>query len=87
MSKHIDSSFRLDTDCPVRTRLAAIQESVASLQPQGTEDLSIARKPHFDVPFPPDSYFVHRPAIWTWITEQYASPTSRIALVGMGGFG
>ncbi|KAF4417482.1 Kinesin light chain, partial [Colletotrichum fructicola] len=52
-----------------------------------TEDLSIARKPHFVVPFPSDPDFVNRSDIWTWIQEQYAGPGSRFALMGMGGFG
>ncbi|KAF4474585.1 hypothetical protein CGGC5_v017065 [Colletotrichum fructicola Nara gc5] len=52
-----------------------------------TEDLSIARNPHFVVPFPSDPDFVNRSDIWRWIQEQYAGPGSRFALVGMGGFG
>ncbi|KAF6813678.1 kinesin light [Colletotrichum musicola] len=51
------------------------------------DDLSVARNPHFLVPFPSDPDFVNRSNIWTWIQEQYAGPTSRFALVGLGGFG
>ncbi|KAF6787063.1 Kinesin light chain 5, partial [Colletotrichum sojae] len=51
------------------------------------EDPSIARNPHFVVPFPSDPDFVNRSDIWTWIEERYAGPNSRFALVGMGGFG
>ncbi|KAF6781257.1 Kinesin light chain 5 [Colletotrichum musicola] len=51
------------------------------------EDLSVARSPHFVVPFPSDPDFVNRSDIWTWIEERHAGPESRFALVGMGGFG
>ncbi|KAK8143532.1 hypothetical protein G3M48_007092 [Beauveria asiatica] len=51
------------------------------------EDVSIARLPHFVVPFPRDSDFVPRPAIQTQIHEQLRGKTSRQALFGMGGFG
>ncbi|KAM3435587.1 hypothetical protein NHJ13734_005490, partial [Beauveria thailandica] len=52
-----------------------------------TEDVSIARQPHFVVPFPRDSDFVPRPAIQTQIHEQLRGKASRQALFGMGGFG
>lgn len=51
------------------------------------EGASGARIPRSTVPFPPDPDFVDRPAIWAWITEQYAGPARRLAVVGMGGFG
>ncbi|OAA45326.1 kinesin light chain 3 [Beauveria brongniartii RCEF 3172] len=52
-----------------------------------SEDVAIARRPHFVVPFPRDSDFVPRPAIQTQIREQLRGKTSRQALFGMGGFG
>ncbi|KAM3437473.1 hypothetical protein MY4824_003832 [Beauveria thailandica] len=52
-----------------------------------SEDVSIARQPHFVVPFPRDSDFVPRPAIQAQIHEHLRGKTSRQALFGMGGFG
>ncbi|KZL64860.1 TPR domain-containing protein, partial [Colletotrichum incanum] len=51
------------------------------------EDLSIARNPHFVIPFPSDPDFVNRSDIWTWMEMQYTGPRIRFALVGLGGFG
>ncbi|KAF6802822.1 hypothetical protein CPLU01_16140, partial [Colletotrichum plurivorum] len=68
-------------------RLIHIQRDVQHLKLTKVEDPSIARNPHFFIPFPPDPDFVNRSDIWTWIQEQYAGPDSRFALVGMGGFG
>ncbi|KAK3192040.1 hypothetical protein K4F52_002085 [Lecanicillium sp. MT-2017a] len=51
------------------------------------EDISIAMKPHFIVPFPRDSDFITRPMIQSWVREQLGGTASRIALTGMGGFG
>ncbi|KAJ5004741.1 hypothetical protein K4K57_012041 [Colletotrichum sp. SAR 10_99] len=68
-------------------RLIHIEQGVIDLKLSKVEDLSIARNPHFVVPFPSDPDFVNRSDIWTWIEEQYAGPNSRFALVGMGGFG
>ncbi|KAF6788995.1 Kinesin light chain 5 [Colletotrichum sojae] len=51
------------------------------------EDLSVARSPHFVVPFPSNPDFVDRSDIWTWMESQYAGPASRFALTGLGGFG
>ncbi|KAF6820422.1 Kinesin light chain 5 [Colletotrichum sojae] len=68
-------------------RLCDIQQRVESLKLGEAEDLSIARNPHFLVPFPSDPDFVNRSDIWTWIEERHAGPESRFALVGMGGFG
>ncbi|KAM3504856.1 hypothetical protein MY11210_008194 [Beauveria gryllotalpidicola] len=55
--------------------------------PATSEDVSIARQPHFVVPFPRDPDFVPRPAIQTQIHEQLTGKASRQALFGMGGFG
>ncbi|KAF6842206.1 Kinesin light chain 5 [Colletotrichum musicola] len=68
-------------------RLIHIQRGVQDLKLSKLEDPSIARNPHFVVPFPSDPDFVNRSDIWTWIEERYAGPESRFALVGMGGFG
>ncbi|KAF4932299.1 Kinesin light chain [Colletotrichum fructicola] len=64
-----------------------LQQGIQDLKLSKVEDLSIARNPHFVVPFPSDPHFVSRSDIWTWIEKQYAGPESRFALVGMGGFG
>ncbi|KAM0551724.1 hypothetical protein ACHAPJ_008291 [Fusarium lateritium] len=48
---------------------------------------ALRRVPIFNVPFDQDPDFVDRPDITTWLHEQYIGPTSRMALVGMGGFG
>ena len=87
MSNYNEAPLDLILTRPGRNRLVAIQQSVESMRFQGTEDPSVACKPHLMVPFPPDSDFVHRPDIWTWITENYDGPANRLALVGMGGFG
>ncbi|KDN61742.1 putative kinesin [Colletotrichum sublineola] len=67
--------------------LFGLQQGVQDLKLGKAEDLSVASKPHFVVPFPPDPDFVDRPDIWTWIEKQYAGPGSRFALVSLGGFG
>ncbi|KAF7547858.1 hypothetical protein G7Z17_g7436 [Cylindrodendrum hubeiense] len=59
-------------------------ESV-SIQPVISSGTNI--KPCFIVPFEQDSHFVDRPDMMGWIKEQYKGPNSRMALVGMGGFG
>ncbi|KAF6806860.1 Kinesin light chain 5 [Colletotrichum plurivorum] len=71
----------------LRVRLCDIQQRVKSLKLGEAEDLSIARNPHFLVPFPSDPDFVNRSDIWTWMERQYSGPESRFALVGLGGFG
>ncbi|CAI0654348.1 unnamed protein product [Colletotrichum noveboracense] len=69
------------------TSVEAEKPVLESLKLGEAEDLSIARNPHFLVPFPSDPDFVNRSEIWTWIEERHAGPESRFALVGMGGFG
>lgn len=58
-----------------------------SLSLQPSEDTSISRMPHFIVPFPRDPDFIERPAIQSWVRQQHAGLFSRMALVGLGGFG
>ncbi|KAH7001205.1 hypothetical protein EDB80DRAFT_879307 [Ilyonectria destructans] len=67
--------------------LLDINDKIEGISLQVADDSPRAHKPHFMVPFPADPDFVERPAIWTWLTERYEEPASRIALVGMGGFG
>ncbi|KAK1837700.1 Kinesin light chain 5 [Colletotrichum chrysophilum] len=67
--------------------LVDLQRGVQDLKLGKAEDPSIARNPHFLVPFPSDPDFVDRSDIWTWMERQYAGPESRFALVGLGGFG
>nr|XP_036584474.1 Kinesin light chain 5 [Colletotrichum truncatum]KAF6793992.1 Kinesin light chain 5 [Colletotrichum truncatum] len=64
-----------------------VQKGIEDLKLGKAEDLSIARKPHFVVPFASDPGFVSRPKIWEWMERQYAGPESRFGLVGLGGFG
>ncbi|KAF6810996.1 Kinesin light chain 5, partial [Colletotrichum plurivorum] len=71
----------------IQRRLSDLKERLQDLKLDKAEDLSVARSPHFLVPFTSDPDFVNRPDIWTWIEERYAGPESRFALVGMGGFG
>ncbi|KAJ5007381.1 hypothetical protein K4K57_010796 [Colletotrichum sp. SAR 10_99] len=66
---------------------AMMAAALKDLKLDKAEDLSVARSPHFLVPFTSDPDFVNRSDIWTWIEERYAGPESRFALVGMGGFG
>ncbi|KAM0332410.1 hypothetical protein ACHAQA_002690 [Verticillium albo-atrum] len=67
--------------------LLDIQEGIKDLQLNSVTTSSDARKTHFVIPFPRDPHCVDRPPIWSWLKEQYASTATRIALVGMGGFG
>ncbi|KAJ0333855.1 hypothetical protein KNSL1_013718 [Colletotrichum chrysophilum] len=71
----------------LQRRLSDLKERLQDLKLDKAEDLSVARSPHFVVPFPSDPDFVNRSGIWTWIEERHAGPESRFALVGMGGFG
>ncbi|KAF6817935.1 Kinesin light chain 5, partial [Colletotrichum sojae] len=71
----------------IQRRLSDLKERLQDLKLNKAEDLSVARSPHFVVPFPSDPDFVNRPDIWTWIERQYSGPESRFALVGLGGFG
>ncbi|KAF7542294.1 hypothetical protein G7Z17_g11700 [Cylindrodendrum hubeiense] len=69
------------------TLLLNLSNRIEGVSLQTEEDVSIARKPCFSLPFERDPDFVDRPEIMAWIKEQYALPIGRIALVGMGGFG
>ncbi|KAF6803818.1 Kinesin light chain 5, partial [Colletotrichum plurivorum] len=71
----------------IQRRLSDLKEKLQDLKLDKAENLSVARSPHFVVPFASDPDFVNRSDIWTWIEERYAGPESRFALVGMGGFG
>jgi len=48
---------------------------------------SITPRPISTVPFRPDPDFVERPDITTWLREHCSRPSSRAALVGLGGIG
>lgn len=61
------------------------QMNNVSLQPGNS--ISTKIKPCFIVPFEQDTHFVDRPEIMEWVKKQYEGPHSRMALVGMGGFG
>ncbi|KAH7124365.1 hypothetical protein EDB81DRAFT_731294 [Dactylonectria macrodidyma] len=69
------------------TLLLDIRQRIEGVSLQPEEDVSIARKPCFSLPFERDPDFVDRPDIMAWIKEQYTGPVGRMALVGMGGFG
>ncbi|RKK20896.1 hypothetical protein BFJ65_g7588 [Fusarium oxysporum f. sp. cepae] len=69
------------------TILLDIQQKFDSVSLQPCGDRPIARIPCFNVPFDRDPDFVDRPDITTWLQRQYTGSASRIALVGMGGFG
>lgn len=69
------------------TLLLHIKDGVDNFLALTDEDISVAKKPHFLVPFPQDPDFVPRPAIQAQISEQLAGQASRLALFGMGGFG
>ncbi|KAH7125055.1 hypothetical protein B0J13DRAFT_598998 [Dactylonectria estremocensis] len=69
------------------TLLLDIRQRIEGVSLQPEEDVSIARKPCFILPFERDPDFVDRPDIMAWIKEQYTGPVGRMALVGMGGFG
>ncbi|KAJ2965387.1 hypothetical protein NQ176_g10643 [Zarea fungicola] len=69
------------------TLLLHIKHGIDSSHAVLDEDASTARKPRFLVPFPRDPDFVPRPTIQAQIQEQLAAKASRIALMGMGGFG
>ncbi|KAL1864824.1 hypothetical protein Plec18167_009618 [Paecilomyces lecythidis] len=69
------------------TLLLQINKGMKNLSLQTVVDISVARKPHFMMPFPRDLDYVERPSLQAWIEQQYASRAGRIALVGLGGFG
>ncbi|KAH7137547.1 hypothetical protein EDB81DRAFT_844122 [Dactylonectria macrodidyma] len=69
------------------TLLLDIRQRIEGVSLQPEEDVSIARKPCFNLPFERDPDFVDRPNIMAWMGEQYTGPVGRMALVGMGGFG
>ncbi|KAJ4193670.1 hypothetical protein NW759_016585 [Fusarium solani] len=69
------------------TILLDIQQRFAGVSLQPRRDESITRKPRFCGPIDRDPDFVDRPDILTWLREQYTGSASRMALVGMGGFG
>lgn len=48
---------------------------------------SVTPRPFSTVPFRPDPDFVERPDITAWLREQCSQPSSRAALVGLGGIG
>lgn len=39
------------------------------------------------IPFATDPHFIDRPDITKWLTQKYRDSWSRLALIGMGGFG
>ncbi|KAI8674483.1 hypothetical protein NCS57_00346200 [Fusarium keratoplasticum] len=69
------------------TILLNIQQKFEGVSLQPRKDKPIARKPYFCVPFDRDPDFIDRPDILTWLEGQYTGSASRMALVGMGGFG
>ncbi|KAH7115661.1 hypothetical protein EDB81DRAFT_862240 [Dactylonectria macrodidyma] len=69
------------------TILLDIQQRIEGVSLQPEEDVSIVRKPCFNLPFERDPDFVDRPNIMAWMGEQHTGPVGRMALVGMGGFG
>ncbi|SCO87692.1 uncharacterized protein FRV6_11819 [Fusarium oxysporum] len=69
------------------TILLDIQQKFDSVSLQPCRYRPIARIPCFNVPFDRDPDFVDRPDITTWLQRQYTGSVSRMALVGMGGFG
>ncbi|EJP61423.1 vegetative incompatibility protein HET-E-1 [Beauveria bassiana ARSEF 2860] len=69
------------------TMLLHIKNGVDNFPAPTEEDVSIAKKPHFVVPFPQDPDFVPRPAVQAQIRKQLSGKASRLALIGMGGFG
>ncbi|KAG7402993.1 Kinesin light chain [Fusarium oxysporum f. sp. rapae] len=69
------------------TILLEIQQKFDSVSLQPCGDRPIARIPCFKVPFDRDPDFVDRPDITAWLQRQYTGSASRMALVGMGGFG
>ncbi|KAK6206204.1 hypothetical protein QIS74_13623 [Colletotrichum tabaci] len=91
---HSDHTCEQILSCPIepqpdffRILLFGLQQGVQDLKLGKAEDLSIARNPHFVVPFPSDPDFVNRPDIWAWTETRYAESERRFALVGLGGFG
>ncbi|KAF4470527.1 Kinesin light chain [Fusarium albosuccineum] len=81
--RNIASALQIDQT----TLLLHIKQGVENLSLQPDEDSKPNRKPCFMVPFEHDPDFVNRTDIMTWLQDQYGGPNSRMALVGMGGFG
>jgi hypothetical protein len=71
----------------LRTLLLGISKGIEGLSIKQDMHASPPRKPSIRIPFAQDANFVTRPSIQTWLQDQFASSTSRIALIGLGGFG
>ncbi|KAI3572984.1 P-loop containing nucleoside triphosphate hydrolase protein [Fusarium oxysporum f. sp. albedinis] len=85
--EHYKQTIMLSLQIDQTTILLDIQQKFDGVSLQSCRDRSIARIPCFNVPFDRDPDFVDRPDITTWLQSQYTGSASRIALVGMGGFG
>ncbi|KAL9561423.1 hypothetical protein ACKAV7_014778 [Fusarium commune] len=85
--EHYKQTIMLCLQVDQTTILLDIQQKFDSVSLQPCGDRPIARIPCFNVPFDRDPDFVDRPDITTWLQRQYTGSASRIALVGMGGFG
>ncbi|KAJ3523319.1 hypothetical protein NM208_g12500 [Fusarium decemcellulare] len=81
--RNITSALQIDQT----TLLLHIKQGVENLSLQPDEDSKPNRKPCFMVPFEHDPDFVDRTDIMAWLQDQYTGPNSRMAFVGMGGFG
>ncbi|KAG7000110.1 Kinesin light chain [Fusarium oxysporum f. sp. conglutinans] len=85
--EHYKQNIMLSLQIDQTTILLDIQQKFDGVSLQSCRDRPIARIPCFNVPFDRDPDFVDRPDITTWLQSQYTGSASRIALVGMGGFG
>jgi hypothetical protein len=69
------------------TILVNMSQKFDSVSLNPSDQRSTSRTPCFNVPFDRDTDFVHRPNITGGLKETYTGPSSRMALVGLGGLG
>ncbi|EXK25866.1 hypothetical protein FOMG_17520 [Fusarium oxysporum f. sp. melonis 26406] len=85
--EHYKQTIMLSLQIDQTTILLDIQQKFDDVSLQSCRDRPAAHIPCFNVPFDRDPDFVDRPDITAWLQSQYTGSASRIALVGMGGFG
>ncbi|KAJ3483118.1 hypothetical protein NLG97_g7387 [Lecanicillium saksenae] len=82
-NRHIMNGLLIDnTSISLQTKTLVEQLSLST-----QTESAVAKEIYFMVPFPSDPNFVARPAIQNWIQNRLDSAVTRVALIGMGGFG
>ncbi|KAK7423699.1 hypothetical protein QQX98_000889 [Neonectria punicea] len=84
---HYERTVTLGLQVDQTTLLLDIRQKMEGVSLQSQDSKPASHGACFHVPFPPDPDFIDRPDIMTWMEEQFSNHITRIALVGMGGFG